>query len=83
MIPRTCTRESAFADSSKSQRAPRDPDSLPSRTPNQRLWGHNFYCLQGGGATDGLWTEVCGQHKQSSDPGNNQHILNTPIIGRR
>ena len=24
-------------------------------------------------ATDGLWTEVCGQQKQSNDPGNNQH----------
>ena len=34
-------------------------------------------------AMDGLWTEVCGQQKQSIDPGNNQHILNTPIIGRR
>ena len=34
-------------------------------------------------AVDGLWTEVCGQQKQSNDPGNNQHILNTPIIGRR
>ena len=22
---------------------------------------------------DGLWTEVCGQQKQSNDPGNNQH----------
>ena len=32
---------------------------------------------------DGLWTEVCGQQKQSNDPSNNQHILNTPIIGRR
>ena len=31
-------------------------------------------------AMHGLWTEVCGQ---SNDPGNNQHILNTPIIGRR
>ena len=31
---------------------------------------------------DGLWTEVCGQQKQSNDLGNNQHILNTPIIGR-
>ena len=31
----------------------------------------------------GGWTEVCGQQKQSNDPGNNQHILNTPIIGRR
>ena len=30
----------------------------------------------------GLWTEVCGQQKQSNDPGNNQHILNTPTIGR-
>ena len=34
-------------------------------------------------ATDGLWTEARGQQKQSNDPGNNQHILNTPIIGRR
>ena len=33
-------------------------------------------------AMDGLWTEVCGQQKQSNDPGNNQHILNTPIIGQ-
>ena len=24
-------------------------------------------------ATDGLWTEVCGQQTQSNDPGNNQH----------
>ena len=31
-------------------------------------------------ATDGLWTEVCGQQKQSEDPGNNQHILNSPNI---
>ena len=23
---------------------------------------------------DGLWTEVCGQQKQSNNPGNNQHI---------
>ena len=34
-------------------------------------------------AIDGLWTEARGQQKQSNDPGNNQHILNTPIIGRR
>ena len=34
-------------------------------------------------ATDGVWTEVCGQQKQSNDPGNNQHILNMPTIGRR
>ena len=34
-------------------------------------------------AMDGLWTEVCGKQKQSNDPGNNQHILNTPSIGRR
>ena len=33
-------------------------------------------------AMDGLWTEARGQ-QQSNDPGNNQHILNTPIIGRR
>ena len=24
-------------------------------------------------AMDGLWTEACGQRKQSNDPGNNQH----------
>ena len=34
-------------------------------------------------AVDGLWTEVCGQQKQSNDPGNNQHILNTPNTGLR
>ena len=34
-------------------------------------------------AMDGLRTEARGQQKQSNDPGNNQHILNTPIIGRR
>ena len=28
-------------------------------------------------------TEVCGQQKQSNDPGNNQHILNAPTTGRR
>ena len=32
---------------------------------------------------DVLWTEALGQQKQSNDPANNQHILNTPIIGRR
>ena len=26
-------------------------------------------------ATDSLWTEACGQQKQSNDPGDNQHIL--------
>ena len=34
-------------------------------------------------AMDGLWTEAGGLQKQSNDPGNNQHILNTPTIGRR
>ena len=34
-------------------------------------------------ATDGLWTEAHGQQTQSNDPGNNQHIFNTPTIGRR
>ena len=29
---------------------------------------------------DGLWTEARGRHKQSNDPGNNQH--NTPTTGR-
>ena len=32
---------------------------------------------------DGLWTEARGQQKQSSNPGNNQHNLNTPTTGRR
>ena len=32
---------------------------------------------------DGLWTEARGQQKQSNNSGNNQHILNTPTIGRR
>ena len=32
---------------------------------------------------NGLWTEARGQQQQSNDPGNNQHILNMPIIGRR
>ena len=27
--------------------------------------------------------EAHGQQKQSNDPGNNQHIPNTPIVGRR
>ena len=30
---------------------------------------------------DSLWTEVWGQQQQSSDPGNNQHNLNTPTTG--
>ena len=34
-------------------------------------------------AIDGLWTEACGHQKQSNDPRNNQHILNTPAIGHR
>ena len=32
---------------------------------------------------DGLRTEICGQQKQSNEPRNNQHILNTPATGRR
>ena len=32
---------------------------------------------------DSLWTEARGQQKQSNDPGNNQHILNTPTTGLR
>ena len=34
-------------------------------------------------AINGLWTEVCGQQKQSNDPGNNQHNPSTPTTGRR
>ena len=33
-------------------------------------------------AMDGLWTEARGQQKQLNNPGNNQHNLNTPTIGR-
>ena len=32
---------------------------------------------------DGLWTEAHGQQKQPNDPGNSQHIPNTPTIERR
>ena len=32
---------------------------------------------------DGLWTEVCGQQKESNDPRNNQHSPNTPTTGLR
>ena len=46
--------------------------------------GHRLGALEGGGGTsahrntarqamDGLWTEACGQQKQSNDPRNNQH----------
>ena len=35
------------------------------------------------GAYRGGGGEARGQQKQSNDPGNNQHILNTPTIGRR
>ena len=48
----------------------------PPKTPMPARGGHRQ-------AMDGLWPEVCGQQKQSNDPGNNQHILNTPITGRR
>ena len=40
------------------------------------IWG-------GGGMGSPNTTEARGQQQQSNDPGNNQHILNTPIIGRR
>ena len=49
------------------------------------------YMRRGGGHTHGNAarqvvggprTEVCGQQKQSNDPRNNQHILNTPTTGR-
>ena len=33
-------------------------------------------------AMDSKWTEMCGQQKHLNDPGNSQHILNTPSIGR-
>ena len=32
---------------------------------------------------DGLWTEARGQQKQSNEPGNNQHNLNTLTTGHR
>ena len=55
------------------------PDSAwRNRAPGPH--GHRNTARQ---AMDGLWTEVRGQQKQSNDPGNNQHILNTPTIGHR
>ena len=51
-----------------------------------------FQPLSGARGRGGVWgpcgrggsrTEARGQQKQSNDPGNNQHILNTPTIGRR
>ena len=44
-----------------------------------RPWSRGTLGKGGGGR---LRTEVWGQQKQSNDP-HNQHILNTPIIGRR
>ena len=32
-------------------------------------------------AMDGLWIEVCGQQKQSNDPGNNQHTAIRQLLG--
>ena len=43
-----------------------------------KFWDFSVALAKGGGGT-----EVCGQQKQSNDPGNNQHIHNTPITGRR
>ena len=57
-------------------RGQRDLGNQPNRAPGP----HRNTSRQ---AMDGLWTEVCGQQKQSNDPCNNQDILNTPIIGRR
>ena len=53
------------------------PPNAWSRAPGPRA--HRNTARQ---AMDGLWTEVCGQQKQSNDPGNNQHALNTPTTGR-
>ena len=48
------------------------------------FFGDHFYCTAAApDATDGRRTEARGQQKQSNDPSNNQHILNTPIIGCR
>ena len=55
----------------------------PDSAWRNRAPGPHAHRNTGRQAMDGLWTEVCGQQKQSNDPGNNQHILNTPIIGRR
>ena len=49
----------------------------------QGTWASRAHRNTARQATDSVWTEVCGQQKQSNDLGNNQHILNTPIIGRR
>ena len=68
--------------------ADRDPVGDPST-------GHgvvaNFTSSRGGGVRgntarqvlEGLWTEARGRQKQSNDPSDNQHNLNTPTTGRR
>ena len=52
------------------------------RVEEQGTWAAQKHS-EAGYAMDGLWTEARGQQKQSNDLGNNQHILNTPIIGCR
>ena len=42
---------------------------LGQRVEEQGTWASQKHSEAG----DGLWTEVCGQQKQSNDPGNNQH----------
>ena len=49
-----------------------------SRAPGPHTHGNTA-----GQVMDGLWIEARGQQKQSNDPGNNQHILNTPTTGRQ
>ena len=53
------------------------------RVEEQGTWASQKHRNTARQAIDGLWTEVCGQQKQSNNPGNVQHILNTPIVGRR
>ena len=63
---------------------PRIPPQTP---PSMARFRHPSPEPEGGGgggrqAMDGLWTGARGQQKQSNDPVNNQHIHNTPTIGR-
>ena len=60
------------------------PPPAPFQIPRRHSKQADLGALGGGGgahahrttarqAMDSLWTEACGQQKQSNDPGNNQH----------
>ena len=64
----------------KEQRIAKQTPSPEFCLTTQHLLGRGGTARQ---AIDDLWTEARGQQKQSNDPGNNQHVLNTPTIERR